>query len=203
MKLKGWESWFRRRTSQSMTSYQTSTNATDTPKGTNSLRFSALFLYLKKHATESGSTGLCPFLQYGTVTQSYMYLHSLSHTVFHPVLPQETWSSSWCCPAGPHCLSVLRGIVGIFILQQLLLQLPVTCLGAASSSKKVEAATLTHRPVEAQIVFLYVAFIFCLFCVLAENILFLPLLLSPSSPLCLGVETLRGCDFRALIYLGT
>ena len=41
------------------------------------------------------------FLLYSIVTQSYIYLHSFSHTIFHHVLSQETRHSSLCCTVGP------------------------------------------------------------------------------------------------------
>ena len=40
--------------------------------------------------------GLCQFLLYSTVTQSYMYIHPFSRIIFHHVLPQEIGHSSLC-----------------------------------------------------------------------------------------------------------
>ena len=47
-------------------------------------------------------TVLCQFLLHSKVTQSYVYTHSFSHTVFHYVLSQETGYSSLCCIAGAY-----------------------------------------------------------------------------------------------------
>ena len=56
---------------------------------------------------------LCQFLLYSKMTQSYIYKHSFYHIlfIFHHVLSQETGYRSLCCTAGPHCLSILNGIV--------------------------------------------------------------------------------------------
>ena len=43
---------------------------------------------------------LYQFLLYSTATQSYLYIHSFSHTIFHHVLAQQTEYSSLCCTAG-------------------------------------------------------------------------------------------------------
>ena len=59
-------------------------------------------------------TMLCRFLLYSRVTQSYIYLHSFSHTIFHHVLPQEIGCRSLCYPVGPHGLSILNGIVCVY-----------------------------------------------------------------------------------------
>ena len=48
------------------------------------------------------------------MTQSYIYVHSFSHTIFHHVLSQESGYSSLCCTVGPHCLSILTVIVWIY-----------------------------------------------------------------------------------------
>ena len=47
----------------------------------------------------------CQFLLYSKVTQSYKYIHSFSHPIFHHVLPQETEHSSLCCTVGPYCFA--------------------------------------------------------------------------------------------------
>ena len=44
----------------------------------------------------------------------YIHTHSFSHNVFHHVLPQKTGYSSLCYTVGPHCLSILNGIVCIY-----------------------------------------------------------------------------------------
>ena len=51
------------------------------------------------------------FLLYSEVTQSYTHTHTFP---FHHVLSQETGQSSLCCTVGPHCLSNLNVIVGIY-----------------------------------------------------------------------------------------
>ena len=51
---------------------------------------------------------LCQFLLYSKVTQSYIYMYSFSHIIFHHVLSQEIEYNSLCCTAGPHCLSILN-----------------------------------------------------------------------------------------------
>ena len=55
-----------------------------------------------------------PTLLYSKVTHSYIYISSFSHTIFHHVLSQETGSSSLCCTAGPHGLSIPNSIVCIY-----------------------------------------------------------------------------------------
>ena len=75
---------------------------------------------------------LCQFLLYSKVIQSYIYIYrhihilfntysilykhiySFSHILFHHGLSQVIGSSSLWCPAGPHCLSILNGIVSIY-----------------------------------------------------------------------------------------
>ena len=42
-------------------------------------------------------TALSQFLLYSIVAQSYIYIHSFSHTIFHHGLSQETGYSSLCC----------------------------------------------------------------------------------------------------------
>ena len=55
---------------------------------------------------------LCQFLLYSVVTQSYIYICSFSHTIFHHVQSQETgYSSLSCTVVRPHCLSILDVIV--------------------------------------------------------------------------------------------
>ena len=49
-----------------------------------------------------------------TVTQSYIYIHYFSHTIFHHVLSQEIWYSSLCYSVGPYCLSILNTTVCIY-----------------------------------------------------------------------------------------
>ena len=51
---------------------------------------------------------LLQFLLYSKVTQSYIYIHSFCHTVFHYVLSQEIGYSSLCYTVGPHCLSISK-----------------------------------------------------------------------------------------------
>ena len=60
---------------------------------------------------------LCQFLLYSIVTQSYVYIHSFSHTIFHHVLSQEIEYSSLCYTVRPHCLSILNVIVYIYQAQ--------------------------------------------------------------------------------------
>ena len=43
---------------------------------------------------------LCEFLLYA----SHIYIHSFSHTIFCPVLPQDIGYSPLCCTVKPHCL---------------------------------------------------------------------------------------------------
>ena len=50
---------------------------------------------------------LCQFQLYNKMIQSYI----LFLIIFHHVLSQETGYSSLCCTVGPHCLSILNGIV--------------------------------------------------------------------------------------------
>ena len=56
----------------------------------------------------------CQFLLYSKVTQSYIYIHSFFHTIFHHVLTQEIGHSSLCCTVGPYCFSVLKVIAHIY-----------------------------------------------------------------------------------------
>ena len=56
-------------------------------------------------------TMLCQFLLYSKVTSSYLYMHSLSHIIFHHVPSKETGYSSLWCTLGPRCLSILSVIV--------------------------------------------------------------------------------------------
>ena len=64
------------------------------------------------------STVLCQFLLYSIVTQSYIYIYIYIHFffsfIFCPVLSQETGYSFLCYAVGPHCLSILNGIVCIY-----------------------------------------------------------------------------------------
>ena len=53
---------------------------------------------------------LCQFLMYSIVTQSYIYIHSFSHTIFYHVLSQKIGYSSLYCTVGPHYLSILNVI---------------------------------------------------------------------------------------------
>ena len=53
----------------------------------------------------------CQFLLYSKVTQSYTYIHSFSHIIFHHVLSQETGYHSLCSTVGLHCLCSLNLIV--------------------------------------------------------------------------------------------
>ena len=55
---------------------------------------------------------LCQFLLYSKVTQSHIYMHSLFSIIFHHGL-----SSSPCYTVGPHCLSILNGIICIYYPQ--------------------------------------------------------------------------------------
>ena len=57
---------------------------------------------------------LCQFLLCSKVMQSYTYIHSLSHILFHHVLSQETGYSSLCYTVGPHCLSIFLKDVHFF-----------------------------------------------------------------------------------------
>ena len=61
-------------------------------------------------------TMLCQFLLYSILTQSYIYIHSFSHTIFHHVLSQEIEYSSLCCTIGPHSLSILNAAV-VYVYQ--------------------------------------------------------------------------------------
>ena len=71
-----------------------------------------IFLYfLKKLLKCSWFSMLCQFLLYSKVTQSYIYIHSFPHIIFHHVLSQEIGYSFLCCTLGPHCLSILNGIL--------------------------------------------------------------------------------------------
>ena len=54
------------------------------------------------------------FPLYSKVTQSYIYIHSLSYIIFHHNLSKETEYSSLCCTEGPHCLSILNIILCIY-----------------------------------------------------------------------------------------
>ena len=59
-------------------------------------------------------TMLCQFLLYSKLTKSYMYtLYSLSFIIFHHALSQDIRSTSLGFTVGPHCLSILNGIVCI------------------------------------------------------------------------------------------
>ena len=59
-------------------------------------------------------TILCQFLLHRTVTQSYLFIHSFSHTIFHHGLSQETWHSSLCYTVALHCPSIPNVIVCIY-----------------------------------------------------------------------------------------
>ena len=59
-------------------------------------------------------TLLCQFLLYSIVTQSYICIHTFSHTILHHVLFQDIGHSSLCCTVGPHCFSSLNIIVCIY-----------------------------------------------------------------------------------------
>ena len=63
--------------------------------------FGLLFYYFL--LAYSRFTVLCQFLPQSIGTQSYIYIHSFSHTIFHHVLPQEIGHSS-LCTVGPHWL---------------------------------------------------------------------------------------------------
>ena len=41
------------------------------------------------------------------MTQSYIYIHSLSYIIFHHGLSQELGYSSLCYTVGLHCISIL------------------------------------------------------------------------------------------------
>ena len=58
----------------------------------------------------------CQLLLYSKETQSYIYT-SFSHIIFHLVLSHIIGYSSLCYRAGPHCLSILNGIVCIYLPQ--------------------------------------------------------------------------------------
>ena len=53
-------------------------------------------------------TVLCQFWLCNIVTQSYIYIHSFSRTIFHHVLLQEIGHSSLCFMVGHRCLSILN-----------------------------------------------------------------------------------------------
>ena len=57
---------------------------------------------------------MCQFLLYSLMTHSYLYIHSLSYSIFHYGLSQETGYSSLCYTVGCHCLSILNVIVCIY-----------------------------------------------------------------------------------------
>lgn len=59
-------------------------------------------------------TMFCQFLLYSKVTQSYVYIPSFPHIIFHHVLSQVIGYSSLCCTEGPHCLSIPNVIVCIY-----------------------------------------------------------------------------------------
>ena len=63
-----------------------------------------LILFLKNYGP---FTMLCQFLLYSKMTQSCIYIHSLSYIIFQHGLSQETGYSSLCYTIGPHCLSIL------------------------------------------------------------------------------------------------
>ena len=48
------------------------------------------------------------------VIHIYVYIHSVSLSIFHHVLSEEIGYSYLCSTAGPHCLSILNGIVCIY-----------------------------------------------------------------------------------------
>ena len=60
-------------------------------------------------------TVLSQFLLHSIVTQSYISIHSFSHTILHHVLPQEIGYSFLCYTVGSHCLSILNVIVSIYL----------------------------------------------------------------------------------------
>ena len=59
---------------------------------------------------------VCVYIYIYVYTHTHTHTHtlSLSHTIFHHILSQETWYSSLCCTVGPHCLSILIVIVYIY-----------------------------------------------------------------------------------------
>ena len=72
-------------------------------------------MYLKTFFKYSWFKMLCRFLLYSKVTQSYIHKHSLSDTIFHHGLSQETGYSFLCCTIGSDCLSILNVIVCIWL----------------------------------------------------------------------------------------
>ena len=57
---------------------------------------------------------LCQLLLYSGVTQSGIYVHSVSHIILHHGPSQETGYRSLRCTAGPHCLAILNVVVCIY-----------------------------------------------------------------------------------------
>ena len=49
----------------------------------------------------------CAIFCYSKVTQSYIYIHSLSYIIFYHGLSQESGYSVLCYTMGPYCLSIL------------------------------------------------------------------------------------------------
>ena len=72
------------------------------------LIMSSFFLLFLKY---SGFTTLCQFLLKSKGTHPVLHIYSFSHIIFHHVPPQEIGYSSLCCTVGPHCGSILNGIV--------------------------------------------------------------------------------------------
>ena len=68
----------------------------------------------KKPFYYSWFTTFCQFLLYSKVTQLHIYIHSLSHILFHHIPSQVTRHSSLCCTAGFHCLSTPNAIICIY-----------------------------------------------------------------------------------------
>ena len=68
----------------------------------------------KKPFYYSWFTTFCQFLLYSKVTQLHIYIHSLSHILFHHIPSQVTRHSSLCCTAGFHCLSTPNAIIFIY-----------------------------------------------------------------------------------------
>lgn len=57
---------------------------------------------------------LCQLLLYSGVTQSGIYVHSVSRIILHHGPSQETGYRSLRCTAGPHCLAILNVVVCIY-----------------------------------------------------------------------------------------
>ena len=92
-------------------------------------------------------TMLCQFLLYSKMTQSCIYIHSLSYIIFQHGLSQETGYSSLCYTIGPHCLSIL-----FFFFFLLFLRATPVAYGRSQARSWVEAASVpAPQPQQGQI----------------------------------------------------